>query len=89
MKNITKEVAVYKTEYGSEIIWGFKDPSADWVRISKPTSVVFEHLPVEEQLSAEVRIINKKIEGIKEEALLKINKLETKRQELLALTEEK
>ena len=90
MKNVTQKLTLYKTGYGSEMVWESKfPPPVDWVRISKPLTVIFELLSDVEVVQAEVLQINKEIEVIKDEALLKINKLETKRQELLALTEEK
>ena len=86
MEPIKERLAAFITNYGTTIIsidWAERDQ--DYTRISEYVEVEFPALPKEDVLNNQIATIDKKIETVKQESIDLINKLQQKKQELLAL----
>lgn len=86
VETIEKRIAVYETSYGSQIIINAEYDNSEYTRLSEITTVVFKKRPQEEIIQAKVVTLTNEIESLKEETLKKIQTLEEKKKELLALT---
>jgi hypothetical protein len=85
MATETKQVCLYKTSYGSEIVSSYFEES-DWIQISEPIEVTFTLLSKETRLLNEISLIENQLTEIQEEALRKMEALKERKQQLLALT---
>ena len=86
MKPIKERLAAFITNYGTTIIsidWA--ERGQNYTRISEYVEVEFPALPKEDVLKNQIATIDKKIETVKQESIDLINKLQQKKQELLAL----
>lgn len=84
-----KVIALHESEYGSEsilVISGSSWSDYGLIQTSKSIEVDFESLPSEEIVLNKLKMLDKLIIETREEAMQTLNSLESKKQELLALT---
>lgn len=87
MATQTKRLALFKTPWGIVLEFGeYKELESEYSRISEYVDVEFPLLPEETVIQNQVVAIDHQIEKIKDEAMSKVSKLQTKKAELLALT---
>lgn len=91
MSNIKKELVLvkytaYPGDYEIAESDSWKVQSSDYVVVSHPLDVEFEPLPSGDITADEVNKISIKIDDIRNEAINAIEKLETRKKELLSLT---
>lgn len=64
----------------------YSEKNPDYCRVSEYIDIEFPLLPEEAVIQNQVVAIDHQIEKIKDEAMLKVSELQTKKAELLALT---
>jgi hypothetical protein len=88
-KTISKRVVLMDTSYGSkEVILESSIKSMaemGWVQASQPVEVEFTLLPNDEVVSNHVAALDQEIERVKNEAMEKVNRLQKRRQDYLAI----
>lgn len=81
------KLAIYKTDYGTELVFESDRISEDdkYIRISEIIDVPFVPRNVKEVAKKELAVIEKLIQTVQADAQVKLNALEQRKQELLAL----
>jgi len=85
MKTITKKIALFKCNYIGETPCDSKLIPDGYVQITDWQNIEFTCLPPSIVISEEVKAIDAEIEDIKAAAMVQLEELQTKKQELLAL----
>ena len=81
------KIALYKTDYGSNIIFetGMMDGDDKYIQISEPVDVEFIPLDYKTITEQEIIVIDKKIKTVKAATQIELNQLEQRKAELLAI----
>ena len=82
---LVKELALYRTSYGTTLVSETQCALDTWALVSEPVQVEFKFLADEERLSNEIAVLDIIIEETREVAVREMARLQSKLQDLLAL----
>jgi hypothetical protein len=82
------EIALFEADYGSLIVWKNENIPDGWTRVSELLTVEFEPLSRDEITRGKLACLKVKENALRDTFARDLRRIETKRQNLLALTNE-